>query len=101
VQTTPTKEELESFEALNYQNYKVVSVSAENLKMLLESMMIVNEKKQVIASSYFDKELKSLWINYCYHKASYKTYRSSQLLFDEKLVQTVNKPKWFLRSILN
>jgi glycosyltransferase involved in cell wall biosynthesis len=96
-----SEEGLKVFEALNYHNYRAISISSENIRILLESMLKGNQQKKVIDISFLEKELKYLWLNYCYHKSSYKTYRSSQILFDGKLVQTVNKPKWFLKSILN
>ncbi len=96
-----SQEELIAFEALNHQDYKAVSISSENVQVFLESMLKGNHQKKVFDISFLEKELKSVWLNYCYHKASYKTYRSSQILFDEKLVQTINKPKWILKSLLN
>jgi glycosyltransferase involved in cell wall biosynthesis len=96
-----SQEELKAFEALNYQNYRAISISSENIRNLMESILNGNQQIKVIDISFLEKVLKSLWLNYCYHRTSLKTYRSSQLLFDEKLVQTVSKPKWFLKSILN
>jgi len=96
-----SQEELKAFEALNHQDYKVISITSKNVQTLLESMLKENHQKKVFDISFLEKEVKALWLNYCYHKASFKTYRSSQLLLDEKLVQCVNKPKWFLKSVLN
>jgi glycosyltransferase involved in cell wall biosynthesis len=96
-----SQEELKAYEALNHQDYKAVSITSKNVQFLLVSMLKGNHEKKVFDSSFLEKEAKALWLNYCYYKASYNTYRSSQLLFDEKLVQTVNKTKWFLKSILN
>jgi glycosyltransferase involved in cell wall biosynthesis len=96
-----SQEELKAFEALNHQDYKEVSITSENVQFLLESMLKGNHQKKLFDIAFLEKEVKALWLNYCYHRASLKTYRSSLLLFDEKLVQTINKPKWFLKSILN
>ena len=96
-----SQEELQSFETLNHQDYKAISITSKNMQSLLESMLKGNHQKKIFDSSFLEKEVKALWLTYCYHKSSYKTYRSSILLFDEKLVQTVSKPKWILKSLLN
>ena len=96
-----SQEELKAFEALNHQDYKAISITSENIQILLESILKGNHQKKVFDISFIEMEIKTLWLNYCYHKVSFKTYRSSILLFDEKLVQTVSKPKWILKSLLN
>ncbi|MCE2711638.1 MAG: glycosyltransferase [Cryomorphaceae bacterium] len=96
-----SQEELKAFEALNHEDYKAISITSENIQILLESMLKGNHQKKVFDISFLEKEVKALWLNYCYNRESLKTYRNSQLLFDEKLVQKVNKPKWLLKSILN
>ncbi|MFM7662518.1 MAG: glycosyltransferase family 2 protein [Bacteroidota bacterium] len=90
-----------AFQELNQQDYQSIDLSDEQTQKMLESLILGNRKTNYIQTDYFESQIKTLWLNYCYHKTSFKTYKKSSILFDKKLVQTVSKPKWFLKSILN
>lgn len=95
-----SQEDLKAFEALNHQDYKAVSVTSENLQFLLESMLKGNHQKKLFDIAFIEKEVKSLWLNYCYHKATTRIYLSSTLLVDDTLYQNTSKIKWFIKSFL-
>lgn len=99
--TNCSEEELEAFKELNYQNYDRIVLTPEQVKNMLESLLLGNRKVHYINISYFEQQLKTLWLNYCYHKSSLRTYRTSRLLFEQNLLKTVSKPKWFLKSLLH
>lgn len=97
--TNISKDELHAFEALNYQNYKAITLSFDKMKLLLESMILGNRKENFIESIFLEKELTKLWLNYCYHKSTIKSYKSSEILSDQKLLKNVNQLKWRIKSI--
>lgn len=99
IDTNVTNEELVAFDALNYQNYNAIQINRDRIKMLLESMIYGNRKENFINKQYFEKEIKTLWLNYNYHKGSLQSYRSSKLLFDKNLVKTVTQLKWRIISL--
>jgi glycosyltransferase involved in cell wall biosynthesis len=99
IQTNISEEELDAFEALNYQSYDAITLSLDKMKLLLESMLVGNRKENFIESIFMEKELKRLWLNYCYHKSTIKSYKSSEILSDQKLLKNVNQLKWRMKSI--
>ena len=90
-----------AFEELNHQNYQSIDLSDEQTKKMLESLVLGNQNTNYIKTDYFENQIKYLWLNYCYHKSTFNTYRKSQILYDDKLVKTVSRIKWLLKSILN
>jgi glycosyltransferase involved in cell wall biosynthesis len=101
LETKVDESELIAFEELNHQNYKGISLTNKEIKIMLESLILGNKKSNFIDLQYFEKEIKKLWLNYCYHKESYKIYKGSELLFDSMLLKNISKPKWLIKSLLN
>lgn len=99
IQTNISEEEQDAFEALNYQSYDAITLSFDKMKLLLESMLVGNRKENFIESIFMEKELKSLWLNYCYHKSTIKSYKCSEILSDQKLLKNVNQLKWRMKSV--
>jgi glycosyltransferase involved in cell wall biosynthesis len=99
--TDNSQEELKSFEALNHQDYKAVSISSGNIRIFLESMLIGNKKKHRLDKIFFDKQVKLLWFNYCYHVSKLKTFRKSKYLYNRDLEKSISRVKWIFRGIIN
>jgi glycosyltransferase involved in cell wall biosynthesis len=99
--TQISNEELQAFEALNYQDYSKVKLDSEKLQFLLESLWIGNKAKKIINENYFENYLQDLWFNYCYQKSNYKTYIKSNELSSSNKSKEVSKIKWKIKSILN
>lgn len=89
-----------AFEELNHQNYRSIDLSDEQTQKMLESLILGNRNTNYIQTDYFESQIKTLWLNYCYHKASFKTYKKSSILFDENSVKQVSKTKWLIKSML-
>jgi glycosyltransferase involved in cell wall biosynthesis len=99
--TQISNEELQAFEALNYQDYSNVKLDFEKLQFLLESLWMGNKAKKIINENYFENYLQDLWFNYCYQKSNYKTYIKSNELSSSNKLKEVIKIKWKIKSILN
>jgi glycosyltransferase involved in cell wall biosynthesis len=99
--TIASNEELESYEALNYQDYDNVKLESEKLQLLLESLWIGNKAKERINENYFENHLQDLWLNFCYQKSNYKTYIKSNELSSANKLKELSKIKWKIKSILN
>jgi hypothetical protein len=99
IHTPISEEELQAFEALNYQNYQEITLSFDKMKVLLESMILGNRKEKFIEINYMEMVIKSLWLNYCYHTSTLKKYLNSKILSDQKLLKNVIKLKWRVKSL--
>jgi glycosyltransferase involved in cell wall biosynthesis len=93
-----TDEQMEAFENLNYQNYVEVKLESEKIQILIESLRASNQK--MINKIYFENYLQELWLNYCYHKATIRTYKQSKQLFSAEKFNNVNRVKWKIKSFL-
>lgn len=91
--------QIDSFIALNYQDYAVIELSSSEMKLLLERMALANN-----ASNYFDKgflyeKLSKLWLSYCYEShLSIPMYKSSSLSKQIPITRTI---KWVLKNCMN
>lgn len=89
-----------AFEELNHQNYQSIDLSDEQTQKMLETLILGNRNSNYIQTVYFERQIKTLWLNYCYHKGSFKIYKKSSILFDENSVKQVRKTKWLIKSML-
>jgi glycosyltransferase involved in cell wall biosynthesis len=101
LQTESDEKVLIAYEELNHQNYQNIGLSDEYIQKILESLIQGNRNANYIQSDYFESQIKTLWLNYCYHNTSFKTYKKSTILFDHKLIQTRIRLKWSIKSILS
>ncbi|MEY4571682.1 MAG: hypothetical protein RLZ10_893 [Bacteroidota bacterium] len=99
--THVSKEELEAFEALNYQDYTHVKLESGKIQHILESLWRGNKAEKMITEKYFENLLQELWLNYCYQKATQSDYQRSSLLVAKQLYRNTNKIKWFFKSLLH
>jgi glycosyltransferase involved in cell wall biosynthesis len=98
--TIASNEELESYEALNYQDYDNVKLDSEKLQLLLELLRIGNKAKERINENYFENHLQDLWLNFCYQKSNYKTYIKSNELSSANKLKELSKIKWKIKSLV-
>ena len=96
-----SREELKAFEALNHQDYKGIKLSVQDVKLMLESLILGNQKYKYIDTVFFEKEIKILWLSYCYHASTLLTYRESANLYNLEMEKSIPKIKWVLNGIKN
>jgi glycosyltransferase involved in cell wall biosynthesis len=90
-----------AFEELNHQNYKGIKLSVQDVKLMLESLILGNQKYKYIDNVFFEKEIKILWLSYCYHASTLLTYRESANLYNLEMEKSIPKIKWVLNGIKN
>ena len=88
----------EDFCRLNYQDYRNIQMSATEMKLFLEHLVLANQSSQIFDESFFLEKLSDLWFSYCYELNSrISMYKSS---FLARKLTIFRKLKWLLRRFL-
>lgn len=96
----PDQADLIAFEELNHQNYKAIPIKSDRMRLVLEDLVLGNRENKFIDPFYFEIQVKYLWLNYCYHRATLKEYRRSELLYEKTIEGESSYLKWVLKSIM-
>lgn len=90
-----TRNQIESFKQLNYQEYSNITLSTNEIMALLEAMSTANEQSSYIERNYLNEKLSQLWFSYCYEtKQPIRVFKSSKL---QHKLSSVRYLKWIIK----
>lgn len=93
------EEQIDSFVALNYQDYAGIALSAPEMKLLLEGMVLANKNTNYFYDDFLFEKLSDLWLSYCYEShLTISMYKSSIL---SKQISISRVIKWVLKNCTN
>ena len=91
--------QIDSFIALNYQDYAGIKLPASEMKLLLEEMALANNTSNYFNNDFLFEKLSDLWFSYCYEShLTISMYKSSSLSKQISILRTI---KWVLKNCMN
>ncbi|MBR4497957.1 MAG: glycosyltransferase [Bacteroidales bacterium] len=91
--------QIDSFIALNYQDYAGIALSASEMELLLEEMVLANKTSKYFNDAFLFERLSELWLSYCYEShLTISMYKSSFLSKQISITRTI---KWILKNCMN
>ena len=91
--------QIDSFIALNYQDYAGIKLPASEMNLLLEGIVLANNISKYFNDSFLLGKLSDLWLSYCYEShLSISMYKSSSL---SKQISITRIIKWVLKNCMN
>ena len=92
-----SKELLDDYIKLNYQDYKNINSSGIQIKNMLEQIKLKNDESGYFNYDYLEVQIALVWFHYCYNTKQSNLYYNS-FLSKSKAIKKLDKIKLFIKS---
>ena len=92
-----SKELLDDYIKLNYQDYKNINSSGIQIKNMLEQIKLKNDESGYFNYDYLEVQIALVWFHYCYNTKQRNLYYNS-FLSKSKAIRKLDKIKLFIKS---